>query len=185
MPRHRRSMDMNSDKNTSRYLGAAFLVVAVASAVSGIILAPADLLAPSVSGDITDAMTTIANNASQMRANIVGEMITTIAIVFLGVLLFVTLKKQNEKIALVALGLYLIEAVLLAVREISAFGLLRISQESVIAGHPDYMQTLGNLFYETQSFGYALHTLVFAFGATLFYSLRSYAVVGGNAKLEA
>ncbi len=161
---------MNLDKNTPRLLGAAFLLQAVASAISGLFLAPVDLLKLSVP-NISDIMTNIANNALQMRVSIVGEMITTIGIVLLGSLLFVTLKKQNGKIALVALGLYLIEAALLAVREISVFSLLRISQESVIEGHPTYLQTLGNLFYESQSFGYSLHTLVFAFGATMFYYL--------------
>jgi len=169
MTTHKRSIEMNSDKNTPRYLGAAFLLVAVASAVSGIFLAPVDLLAPSAPGGISDTMTTIANNAFLMRASIVGELITVVGIVMLGSLLFVTLKRQNGKIALVALGLYLMEAATLAVREILAFSLLRISQESVIAGHPDYLQTLGNLLYESQGFGYDLHMFVFALGATLFY----------------
>ena len=158
---------MNSDRNTPRFLGAAFLLQAVASLVSGLIL----LQSLIVSGNITDTMTNISNNALQMRASIVGEMITAIGIVILGVLLYVTLKKQNMKIALVALGLYLIEAALLAASRIAAFSLLRISQESVIAGHPAYLQTLGNLFYESQEFGYSLHMLVFALGATLFYYL--------------
>jgi hypothetical protein len=118
---------MNSDKNTPRLLGAA------------------------LSGNISDTMTTIADNALRMRASIVGEMITAVGLVLLGALLFATLKKQNGKIALVALGLYLIEAALLAVREILVFSLLRVSQESVVAGHPAYLQTLGNLFYESQS----------------------------------
>ncbi len=161
---------MDLDKNTPRLLGAAFLLQAVASAVSGLFLAPVDLLKLSVP-NISDVMTNIANNALQMRVSIVGEMITTIGIVLLGSLLFITLRKQNGKIALVALGLYLIEAALLAVREISVFSLLRISQESVIEGHPAYLQTLGNLFYESQSFGYSLHTLVFALGAIMFYYL--------------
>jgi hypothetical protein len=154
-------------------LGAAFLLQAVASAVSGLFLVPVDLAKPSVSGDISDTMTHIANHALRMRASIVGEMITAFGIVLLGVMLFVTLKKQNGKIALVALGLYLVEAALLAVREILVFSLLRTSQESVIAGHPAYLQALGNLFFEAQSFGYSLHTLVFALGATLFYYLFS------------
>jgi hypothetical protein len=162
---------MNTDKNTPRLLGAAFLLQAVASMVSGLFLAPVDMLATSVSGNISDTMTSIANNALLMRASIVGEMITAIGIVFLGVLLFVTLKKQGGKIALVALALYLIEVALLAVRELLSFSLLRISQESVIAGHPAYLQTLGNLFYESQSYGYSLLMLVFALGATLFYYL--------------
>jgi hypothetical protein len=116
-------------------------------------------------------MTNISNNAVQMRASIVVEMITAIGIVMLGSLLFVTLKKQNRNIALVALGLYLIEAAILAVSRMPAFALLLVSQESVGAGHPAYLQTLGNLFYESQSFGYDLHMLPFALGATLFYFL--------------
>ncbi len=157
---------MNSDKNTPRLLGAAFLLQAVASIVSTFFLTP--LIAP---GNIIDSMTNIANNVLQMRASIVCEMIAVIGIVMLGALLFVTLKKQNGKIALVALGLYLITAAIIAVSRIAAFSLLRISQESVIAGHPIYLQTLGNLFYELQEFGYFLHMLPYTFGATLFYYL--------------
>jgi hypothetical protein len=158
---------MNTSKNTIRLLGAAFLLQAVASAVSGLFL----LQPLIVSGNIIDSMTNIANHALQMRASIVVEMITAMGIVMLGALLFVTLKEQNGKIALVALGLYLIEAALLAASRIPAFSLLRISQESVRAGHPAYLQTLGNLFYDSQSFGYDLHMLPFALGATLYYTL--------------
>jgi hypothetical protein len=158
---------MNPDRNTVRLLGAAFLLQAVASAVSGLFL----LQPLIVSGSIIDSMTNIANNPLQMRASILVEMITAIGIVMLGALLYVTLKKQNGNIALVALGLYLIEAALLAASRIPAFSLLRTSQESVIAGHPDYLQGLGNVFYEAQSFGYDLHMLPFALGATLFYIL--------------
>jgi len=160
-------LKMNLDKNTPKLLGAAFLLQAIASLVSGLILLQ-PLIVP---GNIIDIMTNISNNALQMRASIVVEMITAIGIVILGVLLFVTLKKISMKISLVALGLYIIEAGILAASRIPAFSLLRISQESVIAGHPTYLQTLGNLFYESQSFGYNLHMLAFALGATLFYYL--------------
>jgi len=60
---------------------------------------------------------------------------------------------------------------MVAVSRIAAFALLHISQESVSAGHPDYLQTLGNLFYELQEFGYFLHMLPYTLGATLFYYL--------------
>ena len=63
------------------------------------------------------------------------------------------------------------EATVLAASRMPAFSLLRTSQESVIAGHPAHLQALGNLFYESQSFGYDLHMLPFALGATLFYYL--------------
>lgn len=162
---------MNSDTTTPRLLGAAFLLQAVASAVSGLVLAPVDLIPASVIGDVADVMTTIANGAMGMRASIVGEMITGFGVVMLGSLMYVVLKKQNRNIALVALGLYLVEVALLGLREVLVFSLLRISQGSVLAGHPTDLQTLGNLLYESQSFAYTLHTLFFALGATLFYSL--------------
>ena len=158
---------MNSDKNTVRLLGAAFLLQAIGAAVWDLIL----LQPLIVSGNIIDSMTNIANNALQMRASIVVAMITAIGIVMIGVLMYVILKKQNRKIAIVAMGLYLVEAAILAVSRIPAFALLRISQESVIAGHPAYLQTLGNLFYESADFGAWLHMLPFALGATLFYYL--------------
>jgi hypothetical protein len=157
---------MNLDKNTPRFLGAAFLLQAVASIISTLILTP--LIVP---GNIIDSMTNIANNTLQMRASIVGEMIAVIGIVMLGSLLFVTLKNQNGKMALVALGLYLITAAIIAVSRIAVFALLRISQESVIAGHPADLQALGNLFYELQDFGYFLHMLPYTIGATMFYYL--------------
>jgi len=133
---------MISDKNTPRYLGAAFLLQAVASLVATFLLTP--LI---VQGDISASMTNIANEVLQMRASIVGEMIAIMGIVMLGSLLYLTLRDQNESIALVARGLYLVTAAIIAVSRIATFALLRISQEAVIAGYPDYLQTLGNLAY--------------------------------------
>ena len=158
--------NMNTDKNTPRFLGAAFLFQAIASL--GWFLLLSSLI---VTGDISASMTNIANNALQMRASIVVAMFTAIGIAILGALLYVVLHKQNTIIALVALVLYLVEAAILAASRIEAFSLLRISQESVIAGHPAYLQTLGNLFYESADFGEQLHMLPFALGATLFYYL--------------
>jgi hypothetical protein len=157
---------MNSDKNTPRLLGAVFLLQAIAAAVWTYLLS--SLI---VTGDISASMTNIANNALQMRASIVFTMITAIGVAMLGALLYIVLHNQNKIIALVALVLYLIEAAILAASRISAFALLRTSQESVIVGHPAYLQTLGDLFYESAEFGDWLHMLPFALGATLFYSL--------------
>lgn len=157
---------LNSDRNTPRLLGAAFLFQAIASLVWTLLLSSLIVV-----GDISASMTNIANDALQMRASIVFAMFTAIGVATLGVLLFVTFQKQNIKIALVALGLYIIEAALLAASRIPAFALLRISQESVIAGHPANLQTLGNLFYEAADFGDVLHMVAFGLGATLFYYL--------------
>ena len=159
---------MNSINNTSRVLGAAFLLQAVSSLVSNAFLMD-PLIVP---GNIIGTMTNLANNVMQVRAGILGDMVTAFGIIFLGAILFVTLRKQNEKMALVALGFYILEAVLLAVSRLLTFSLLRISQESVIAGHPAYLQSLGNLTFETMHFGFsALAMLAFCLGAILFYYL--------------
>lgn len=158
---------MNSDKNTPRFIGAAFLLQAVASAVAGLVLLQ-PLMAP---GNIVASMTNMANNALQVRAGIVVEMITVTALVILSVLLYLTLKQQNRNIAFVALGLRLTEVALLAVSRIATFALLRASQAFVIEGHPAYLQTLGNLFHESQDFAYSLSMVFFTLGGTLFYYL--------------
>jgi hypothetical protein len=158
---------MNSDQTHPRILGAAFLLQAVTSLVSGAIL----LQPLIVAGDITATMANIAEHPGQMWAAILGDIVTAIGIALLGALLYATLRKQNRTVALVALGLYLVEAAMLAASRFALFGLLHISQESALAGHPAYMQTLGNLFYELQRVGYGLHIAPFAAGAILFYYL--------------
>ena len=158
---------MNSEKNTPRYLGAAFLLQAVASAVAGLVLLR-PLIVPN---NIIASMTNMSNNALQVRAGIVVEMVTVIALVILSVLFYVLLRQQNRNIALVALGLRIVEVALLAVSRIATFSLLHISQESVLAGHPDYLQTLGNLAFETQEIAYSLSMVFFTLGGTLFYYL--------------
>ncbi len=159
---------MNSGNKISRVLGVAFLLQFVTSLTSGVVLQPAWI----VPENINETMINIANNPLLMRASILVDMLTALGIIFLGAILFVTLRKQNEKIALVALGFYILEAALLAVSRTEAFSLLRTSQEYVTAGHPVYLQTMANLALESMEFvGTTLHMLVFCLGAILFYFL--------------
>jgi hypothetical protein len=158
---------MNTNKNAARNIGAAFLLQAIASFIAGSML-PGVL---NVSDNIIDTMNDLANHALRVRAGILVELITVITLIILSSLLFIVLKKQNMKIALVALGLRLTEVALLAVSRIETFLLLRISQASIREGHPTYLQTLGNLTYETQEFAYAVNMVFFALGGTLFYYL--------------
>jgi len=160
---------MNTDKNTIRLLGAAFLIVFVASMLSGSLLNAAI-----GSGSISDNLVNISNNLTLMRISILVELVTSIGIVVLAVLLYVVLHQQNKIIALVALGWWLAEAITLAVSKIGAFALIPLSQEYVKAGAPDpsYFQTLGDFFYygfDRQ--GWAIHMLFFCLGGILWYSL--------------
>ena len=159
---------MKAANKTSRVLGVAFLLQFVTSFSSGVFLKQAWF----VPGNIGETMLKIADNPWLMRANILVDMLTALGVTFLGVMLFITLRKQNEKIALTALGFYLLEVALLAASRMGAFSLLRISQEFAAAGQPAYLQTMGQAAYESMDFvGNTLHMLVFCPGGILFYYL--------------
>lgn len=159
---------MNTGSKISKVLGIAFLLQFVTSFSSGVFLRQAWY----VPGNISASMLKISNNPWLMRVNILVDMLTALGILFLGAILFVTLRRQNEKIALVALGCYILEAALLAVSRMEAFSLIGISQEYAAAGHPVYLQTMGNLAFESMDFvGSTLHMLVFCLGGILFYYL--------------
>ncbi len=160
---------MNTDKNTPKLLGAAFLIVFVASILSGALL---DSVVGT--GSISDILVNIANNLTLMRVSILVELVTSIGIVVLASLLYIVLHKQGKIIARVALGWWLAEAIILAVSKIGAFALIPLSLEYVEAGAPDssYFQTLGDFFYygfDRQ--GWAIHMLFFSLGGILWYYL--------------
>jgi len=159
---------MNAVKKTSKVLGVAFLLQFITCFSSGAFLKQVWF----VSGNINQTMLKIADNPLLMRATILLDMLTALGVIFLGAMLFVTLSKQNEKIALVAMGFYFLEAALLAVSRAEAFSLLRISQEYATTGNPAYLLTMGNLAYESMDYvGNTLHMLAFCLGGILFYYL--------------
>ena len=159
---------MNSVKHPARILGVAFLLQFITSVLSGMVLQPAWL----VPDDIGASLVRIADNPWLLQANIVVDTLTAIGIVFLGAMLYVTLRKENEKMALIGLGLYVLEAGLLGASRMGAFSLLGISKQYVSAGRPDYLLTMGALAVESMdAVGLLLHLLVFCAGAILFYVL--------------
>jgi len=160
---------MNSDKNTPRLLGAAFLFVMVASILSGLLL-------KSVvgSGSISDILVNISDNLTLMRISNVVGLVTSMGIVVLAVLLYIVLHKQNKIIALVALGWWLAEAISLAVSKIGLFALIPLSLEFVEAGAPaaSYFQTLGDFLYSgVYQQGDNIHMLFYCLGGILWFYL--------------
>ena len=152
----------------SRVLGIAFLLQFITSVSSGLFLQPAWL----VPGNISETMLKIADNPGLMKTNILVDMLTALGVIFLGAMLYVALRKHNEKIALIGLGFYILEGALLAASRSEAFSLLRISQEYVAAGSPAYLQMMANLALESMDFvGFTLHMLAFCLGGILFYYL--------------
>ena len=158
---------MNSVAGKSRVLGTAFLLQAITSLASGILLKLA-IINPA---NINETMANIAQKPWLLRANILGEMATAAEVIFLGAILYLTLRRHGRRMALVAFGFYLLEAALLAASRIAALALIPISREFVDTGQPSHLQAAGRLAFEFMNSGYALLMLPFCLGAILFYYL--------------
>ena len=158
---------MATIQKTSRILGIAFLLQVITSYSSGLFFRPLWL----VPDDIGATMLKIAANPNLFRANILVDTLTALGVVFLGAMLFITLRKQNEKMALVALGFYILEGALLAGSRIGSFSLLKLSQEFATSGATELL-ALGQIAFEAADYvGDTLHVLAFCLGAILFYVL--------------
>jgi hypothetical protein len=90
---------MNTDKNTVRLLGAAFLIVFIASMLGGFLLNSAI-----GSGSLSAGLVRISSHLTPMRISILVELVTSIGIVALATLLYLVFHDQNRIIATVALG---------------------------------------------------------------------------------
>jgi hypothetical protein len=164
---------MNSNKKTARLLGMMFLIVILIGVLSGLMLSPLNYSITGPLDNISETMINFSDNSTMVQMSIVGFLIEAVAILLLTVLLYTTLKKKNKIIARWAFGLWILEAVFLAVREINTFSLLYTGQEFVKTGAPDssYFQTLGSLFYELIQFSYDVQMVFYCIGGILFYYL--------------
>lgn len=159
---------MSTHQKTSRILGLAFLLQVITSYSSGLFFRALWL----VPDDISATMLKIAENPNLLRVNILVDMLTALGVIFLGAVLFVTLKKENEKLALTALGFYILEGALLAASRMATFSLLHFSAEFASTGQPENLLAFGNLALEAMDYvGDTLHVLAFCLGAILFYVL--------------
>ena len=160
---------MSLELNAVRLLGVAQVVVFAASMVSE------RLLASVVgSGPIASILVNVSRNLTRVRISSLVALLNSLAIVFLAVMFYVVFHKQYRIIALVALVLFVAEAIVLAVSKIGAYGLIPLSQEFVEAGAPDpsYLQALGDFLYHgLDRLGYDIHMLFFCLGGILWYYL--------------
>jgi len=116
----------------------------------------------------------ISVNLSLVRTSIVVGLATSVGIIALAVLLYAVLHKQSKTIALVALGWWLVEAILLAVSKIGLIGLIPLSLEFAGAGAPSasYFQSLGSFLYSGVYLkGDEIHMLFYCLGGILWFYL--------------
>jgi len=135
---------MNTDMNTVRLLGAAQLIVIVGALITDRLLASAV-----GSGSISDILVNISKNLDRMRTSNLAALGQILAIIVMGVLYYVVFYKEYKIIALVALGCFLVAAIISTVGKIGANALIPLSQEFIEAGTPEpsYFQTLGDFMY--------------------------------------
>ena len=164
---------MNPSKYTSRLLGAAFLYVAAASLLSGLLLGSFGIEVVGAPDNISETMFKISDNPTMMQMSIVVMFMEAVGIVLLADLLYTTLKNQNAINARWAFGLWIVEATALVIRGIGAFSLMNVSQEFVKAGAPDtsHFQTLGSILYGTIQISYTALMVFYCVGGILFYYL--------------
>jgi hypothetical protein len=162
-----RAMSTPSVARTSRYLGAAFVFQFATSLAAGM------LSAAILTGGITETLLNISANLGQLRMVIVLELLTSAGIVVMASLLYVVLRVQQRAVALVALGFWIAEAVMLAVKALGLYSLLAVSGGYVDAGTPAAFsyEPLGTLSLGISQHAGDIGMFFFCLGALLWYSL--------------
>jgi uncharacterized membrane protein len=147
-------------------LGIAFWVQAL-----GPVIGDAVMFKPFVTEDnIQATMSNIANNATTVKDSTLLIIITSVFIIILGVAMYMAAGHMNKTMAMIALGMYVFEAFLLAVSQVLIFGLVENSKHYLASGDPG-LPCLGNILLSGSSFVNKIAMLPFGIGAVLFYYL--------------
>jgi len=161
---------MGTNPNAPRFVGAAFLGVVLTSLVSGLLI-----MSATGSGSVSQILAHVADNVTLTRISVVAGMANSIGIVVLATLLYVVLSRKSRVIALVALGLWLGEALFYAAGQMGVTALIPLSQDFVKAGSPDasYFQALGEFLYHGvfKLGGGTIHMLFYCAGGLAWYWL--------------
>ena len=121
--------------------------------------------------DAPDYLINVAANANQVITGAIFELIFAFACASIAIWLYPVLKKQNESLALGAVGFRLIEGVFHIVGIVGLLSLVTLSQEFVKAGTPDasYFHSLGTLLHAARDWAGVLGSTAFILGALMYY----------------
>jgi hypothetical protein len=147
-------------------LGAAFVFQFATSLAAGI------LSMSILTGSITEVLPDISSHVGQMRTSILLELLTSVGIIVMTSLLYLVLRDQNRGVALIAFGLWMAEAVMLAVKALGLYALLALSQGYVDAGTPaPHTEPLGTFALAISQHATDIAMFFFCLGAFLWYFL--------------
>lgn len=157
-----------NQKKTTRILGIAFILQFITSFLNGAFIKPLWF----VPDHMEQTLIKIAENSGIFRLAIFLDVLTGLGVIFLGAILFVTLKSINKYLSTTAFAFYIFEGTLLAASKLESYKLLLISQD--FASNPKDFELLKMASYSYRSMdfvGNTLHMLAFCVGAIMFYYL--------------
>ncbi len=165
---------MKPIQKNSKILGVAFLFQFFTSFISNVFIYPqaTGISALRPAGNISQILEHIANHSGLMHLFITLDMFTALGVTFLGAVLYLTLRKENEIAALTGFGFYILEGALITASKLNTFPLLSLSREFISNGLSENLLTLAQLNLDSMSLvGGTMANFAFCFGAVLLYFL--------------
>ena len=157
---------VKNNKRLIQFLGITLFIQAVTSLIGGSIF-----LGPFDTSEFTEiTMRSISDTSSIAYVSIFLQMITAVVIIMLGVAMYRAAGRINKTIAIVALSLYIFEAVLLAMGQVFVFGLVEVSHLFSISSDMSLL-VLGKVLLSCKEFAGQIAMIPFGIGAILFYYL--------------
>ncbi len=158
---------MNKPVQKSRLLGIAFLIQCIIPILANVLL-----IVPLIhTGDAAATLADLASHPVELRIGVLGEMITALGIIFLGVVLYQTLRKENEIMALTGMSFYILEAVLLTISRSTGIVLLNMGRDFMASGQPAAMLPVASALLDSMDLNYTLGVLAFSIGGPFLYYL--------------
>jgi len=157
--------NMNKNRKASILVGVLFIITTGAAIISGLFLLPII--------EDPDYLTMVSANENQVMLGALFYFIMAAGCASITLPMYSILKKQNEGLALGAVGFRLIEGAIFMVGVICVFSLVPLSQAFVQAGAPvaSHFQITGKLLIAGYTISHAVVPGVFAFsiGALMYY----------------
>ena len=155
-----------SKKRLLQFFGLTLFTQAVTSLIGGSIF-----MGPFESNEITDAtMRSIASSTSTAYISILLQIITAVVIIMLGVAMYQVAGHKNKTMAIIAVSMYILEAILLTIGQVFVFGLVEASKLYTISSDTNLL-AIGKLLRSCRAFSGEIAMIPFGIGAILFYYL--------------
>ena len=125
---------------------------------------------------MAETMSGIAGNIGGFYAGIFLQIVTALVIIVLAAALFQAGKRAGRTIAIIALGLYLVEAIAHFIGQVLVFAIAEASLQYISAGDAA-LPAIVKLLFAARDFAGAITMMPFGLGAILFYFLITKAEV--------